>query len=186
MVKEDNVTSEQTFLVSIQVRDSVPSGTTIQPATIDQDYGFGAVGQTSETVFFSAFEQRIPVPFNLFADNLPEGTEAFQASVSPEDTRELRLPNGTIIVVERFPTPLDPVGLASEIFVIIEGNDRKFRKYFTYIQFSLAVTIGFADTISKYYSWVCLHCTIPPTYNNPKVNFHYLAQVTCSTPFPLI
>ena len=137
MIKEDHVTSEQTFLVSIQVRDSAPSGTTIQPATIDQDYGFGAVGQTSVT--FLASEQRILVPFNLFADNLTEGTEAFQANESSEDSLELRLPNGTLIGVERFPTFLRPEILASEIFIIIEDDDSKFQSitiYFTYTGFS--------------------------------------------------
>ena len=59
MVKENNVTSEQTFLVSIQVTDSAPSGTTIQPATFGQDYRLGQSGRTSETELFDAFQQRI-------------------------------------------------------------------------------------------------------------------------------
>ena len=49
LAKENNVTSEQTFLVSFQVTDSAPSGT--QSATIDQDYRFSGPGQTIATNF---------------------------------------------------------------------------------------------------------------------------------------
>ena len=120
LAKEDNVISEQTFLVSIQITDSVPSGTNIQTATLEQDYRFGRPGQTSTTEFFFPSRQRIPVPFTLFTDTLPEGDEAFQASVSPEDTRE-----GGGGVVEQFPTSLNPLTLASEVFVTIIDDDRK-------------------------------------------------------------
>ena len=43
LIKENNVTSEQTFLVAFQVTDSAPSGT--QSATIDQDYRFAGEGK---------------------------------------------------------------------------------------------------------------------------------------------
>ena len=122
MVKENNIISEQTFLISVQVTDSAPSGTAIQSATINQDYRFGAEDRTSETILFDPFEQRILVLFELLADILPEGTEAFQASVSPEDTREMRAPNGTIII-ERFPRPEI---LSPEVFITILDDDRKF------------------------------------------------------------
>ena len=118
MLKEDNVISEQTFLVSFQVTDSAPSGT--QSAAIDQDYRFAGAGQTSQTEFFFPSQQRIPFPFELRADTLPEGTEAFQASVSPEDTRDI---GGGL--VEQFPTSLNPLTLRSEIFITILDNDRK-------------------------------------------------------------
>ena len=118
LLKEDNVISEQTFLVSSQVTDSAPSGT--QSATIDQDYRFGPPGQTSQTEFFLPSQQRIPFPFELIADTLLEGTEAFQASVSSEDTRDI---GGGM--VEQFPTSLNPSTLRSEIFITILDNDRK-------------------------------------------------------------
>ena len=120
LVKERNVTSEQNFLVSFQVTDSAPSG--VQSATIDQDYRFGRSGQTSVTEFFFSFQQRISFEFILFPDTLPEGTEAFQVSVSPEDTRDL---GGG--VVEQFPTYLNPLTLASEVFINILDNDRKYQ-----------------------------------------------------------
>jgi hypothetical protein len=122
LAKEDNVTSEQTFLVSFQVTDSAPSGT--QSATIDQDYRFAAVGRTSQTEIFFPTQQRIIFPFTLLPDDLPEGTEAFQASVSPEDTREFIDENG-VMMVERFPTSLYPITLRSEIFITILDNDCK-------------------------------------------------------------
>ena len=123
MVKENNVTSEQTFLVSIQVTDSAPTGTSIQPATLGADYSLAMNGQTSVTETFFAFEQRVAFQFTLFPDSLPEGTEAFQASVSPEDTR--MRPDGT---VEMFPTFLRSETLASEIFVNIQDDDCMFQK----------------------------------------------------------
>ena len=110
LVKENNITSEQTFLVSIQVTDSAPSGTSsITPATLEADYRLTqtAAGQTSVTISFLAFEQSVLFPFTLFPDTFPEGTEAFQASISPE-------------------TLLNSKTLASEIFIFIEDDDRKF------------------------------------------------------------
>ena len=118
LLKEDNAISEQTFLVSFQVTDSAPSGT--QSATIDQDYRFSGEGQTSETEFFFPNQQRIPFLFELRTDTFPEGTEAFQASVSPEDTRDL---GGGL--VEIFPTSLSPESLAPDIFITILDDDRK-------------------------------------------------------------
>ena len=119
LVKEDNVTSEQTFLVSLQVTDSAPSGT--QTAALGQDYRFGSQpGQTSATEFFRPFQRRIPFQFELSTDTLPEGNEAFQASVSPEDTQD----TGGMVV--QFPTSRNPLTLRSEIFITIVDNDCKF------------------------------------------------------------
>ena len=120
MVKENNVISEQTFYISIQVKDSAPSGVNIQSATIGQDYRFGNIGTLSQTVIFLPFQRRISFRFELFADTLPEGTEAFQASLSLEGARHL---GGRM--VERFPNFLNPINLTSEIFITIVDNDRK-------------------------------------------------------------
>ena len=122
LAKENNVTSEQTFLVSFQVTDSAPSRT--QSATIDQDYRFAGDDQTSQTEFFFPNQQRIPFLFELRTDTFPEGTEAFQASVSPEDTREFVDADG-ITRVETFPTSLNPEVLAPDIFIMILDDDRK-------------------------------------------------------------
>ena len=140
LAKENNVTSEQTFLISVQVTDSAPSGTAIQSATFRVDYEFSADGRTSETLFFLPSQQRILVTFELLADTLPEGTEAFQASAFPEDTLEMRAPNGTLISMEKFPTPLCPEILAPEAFIIILDNDRKF---YTHFAFSCTMYLSF-------------------------------------------
>ena len=122
LIKEDDVTSEQTFLVSLQVTDSAPPGPGTQTAALGQDYRFGGDGQTrSTTEFFRPFVQRIPFPFELFADTLPEGTEAFQASISPENTQDLG--GGRMV---QFPTSLNPLTLKSEIFITISDDDSKF------------------------------------------------------------
>ena len=127
LVKEDNVATEQTFLLSVQVMDIAPSGTNIQSATIDQDYCIctplpGGMVITNVTGTFSPRDQRIPFGFTLIPDTLLEGTEAFQASVSLEDSQ--LLPDGT---EERFPTTaLNPERLASEIFIVIEDDIREF------------------------------------------------------------
>jgi hypothetical protein len=111
LIKEGNVTSEQTFLVSIDVTDTAPSG--IQSATFGQDY---SVPTRIHSIFFNSFEQRVPFAFTLLADAIAEGTEAFQARVSPEGTRDIG--DGT---VEQFPTSLNPISLAREIFITIDG-----------------------------------------------------------------
>ena len=118
LIKEDNVISEQTFLVSFQVIDSAPSGT--QSAAIDQDYRFAGEGQTSQTEFFPPSQQRIPFPFELRADTFPEVTVAFQVRIFPKDTRDL---GGGM--VEQFPISLNPLTLRSEIYIAILDNDRK-------------------------------------------------------------
>ena len=122
LLKENNVISEQTFLVSFQVTDSAPSGTL--SAAIDEDYHFSVPGQTNKIESFPPRVQRILIPFELLADTLPEGTEAFQAIVSPEDTREFRDENGTLRT-EQFPTSLNSLTLRSDIFITILDNDGK-------------------------------------------------------------
>ena len=56
--------------------------------------------------------------FTLLADAIAEGTEAFQASVTPEDTREIV--DG---VVDQFPTFLNPELLESQVFITIIDDD---------------------------------------------------------------
>ena len=150
LAKENNVTSEQTFLLSIQATDSAPSGTNFQPATLDADYRIATPGQTSVTLTFLATNnmvavQRINFQFMLFPDTLPEGTEAFRASVSPQDTRV-----GSDGSIETFPTFLNPESLASETFVVIEDNDRKLEIFAIIFPFTSSFVIIFS-----YYNWLC-------------------------------
>ena len=122
LAKENNVTSEQTFLVVVQISHSVPQGQSIQPATLDVDYRVSAA-QLGVTVVlqFGPRVQRINFPFTLFPDTLPERTEAFLASLAPADFTHL--PDGRTFPV---PTFLNPISLFAESFVIIEDDDREF------------------------------------------------------------
>ena len=129
LAKEDNVQSEQTFRIAVQVADSVPSGENINPATFREDYLLGPL-------FFIEFlpsMQRVNIPFILFSDVSPEGTEAFRASSSATATAA-------------------PIALHAETFVIIEDNDRKARVSMEYTLAIIvdilisAVIIGFEET----------------------------------------
>ena len=120
LAKENNVISEQTFLVAVQVSSSVPPGQSIQPAWLDADYRLSVSG-TVVVLPFGPMVQRINFPFSLFSDTLPEGTEAFLASSAPADMAQL--PDGTTVPVSTF---LNPSTLSAESFVIIEDDDREY------------------------------------------------------------
>ena len=119
LAKENNVISEQTFFVAVQVSSSVPPGEMIQPATLDVDYR--VTGLTVVVLEFGPREQRINFQFTLFPDTLPEGTEAFLASSAPADMAGL--PDGRIVPVSTY---LNPVALSAESFVIIQDDDCEF------------------------------------------------------------
>ena len=120
LAKENNVISEQTFLVVVQVSSSVPPGQNIQPASLDFDYRLSVAG-TFVVLQFGPMDQRINFPLTLFSDTFPEETEAFLASSAPSDTAQL--PDGTIIPVSTYLIPTDLFG---ETFVVIEDDDREF------------------------------------------------------------
>lgn len=113
------MTSEQTFLLSIRVTDSAPFG--FYTATIGQDYKLPGSRRTVTSIFFP-FQQRVSFTFELLADTIPEPTEAFQASVSTEDTRDI---GGGIL--EQFPTSLNPLTLQTELLIAIADDDCKFQ-----------------------------------------------------------
>ena len=108
LAKEDNVASEQTFSVSVQLAEGVvPSGKNIQPATLNDDYRLN-VDHTHVTLQFLPEYQRLNVQFTLFPDNISEGTEAFSITSAPETT---------------LPTYYNPIHLSTDTFVIIKGNN---------------------------------------------------------------
>ena len=118
LAKEDNVRSEQTFRIIVQAADSVPPNTqNINPATIGVDYSVGV--RTTPVVEFLPSMQKVNFKFTLRADNIPEGTEAFRASSSSEDTAEV---DGMEIDL---PDYLPPSTLSAETFVIIEDDECK-------------------------------------------------------------
>ena len=120
LIKEDNVVSEQTFFVAVQISNSVPSGSRFRQAQINVDYDIGVAIGTSRVLQFPATFQRILFSFTLLSDTIPEGTEAFLASSTPADSA---LINGVEFDV---PGYLPPVNLFPQSYVIIEDDDRKF------------------------------------------------------------
>lgn len=121
LVKENNVTSEQTFIVTIQVSSAVPPGRNIQPATIGSDYDLGDRFTTTFTFIFRATSLRLNFPFALYSDDVPEPTEAFTATASPSDVFP-QLPDGS---VEVYPSFLNPINLTLQTFIVIEDDDSK-------------------------------------------------------------
>ena len=85
MVKEDNRVSEQTFGVDITVNNPKM----LSPATLESfdtgnfDYGLSSPGETFTVLQFLPNQQSVTFLFLLNGDELPEGTEAFQASSTP-------------------------------------------------------------------------------------------------------
>ena len=140
LIKEDNVISEQTFLVSIQVETFYGFGT-----VIGQDIHLGQSGQESVTERFNASQQKIPFRFTLLPDTISEGPEDFLAYLYPVDAQSL--PDGT---EERFPTSF--LGSFIDVLVTILDDDRKFQAHvilLPYVNFFLtllAIVIGFTDT----------------------------------------
>ena len=94
LIKE-NRTSEQTFLVAVTVSNPASA---LRAATLDgggnssADYRLTSPGNLI-TLLFPPTRQSIALSFFLISDDLPEGTEAFQASSTPvEDTPNFQPP----------------------------------------------------------------------------------------------
>ena len=102
LVKKDNMLSEQNFLVTLQVMDSAPYnyGSSIQPALFGRDYTLSGISLTES---FPTVQRRILFHITLLTDDVIEGTEAFQASVSPGENLTSNiafLPSSTYIIIE--------------------------------------------------------------------------------------
>ena len=115
--------------------DSVPSGsmyTGIHPATANQDYSFSNPDATSVHYIFVASRQRIPIIFHLFSDTLPEGTEAFQITLSSLASQAI---TDESLRVEILPTPEI---LIRKVAVVIEDDDCEFQIHTPYIVHRIA------------------------------------------------
>ena len=89
LIKEDNRLSEQTFGVIVIFHDP---GAGVRPATLQEsftqetpfDYLIDTPGNDDIVLVFQPFQSEITANFILLSDELPEGTEAFRASVESE------------------------------------------------------------------------------------------------------
>ena len=103
LAKENNVSSEQTFIISFQQTDLVPQGSGFVIAQEGEDYR-GILPRP-----FLPSDQRLSLTFTLLADRVPERTEAFQISLSPLGSPAFN--NANV--------------LFTRTFVVIDDNDRK-------------------------------------------------------------
>ena len=125
LVKEDDVESEQTFFVLIQVSNSVPSGSGFNSALLNSDYTLGVSGTSDSTVSelqFSPSDQRLLFSFTLLSDDLPEGTEAFHAFLAPKSSGVV---NGTTLN-NSAPVFDLPMNLSQAAYIVIEDDECKF------------------------------------------------------------
>ena len=75
--------SEQTFLLQIEI-STIITGSGLQRATQDEDF---AISLPSTTLVYSTLtpmESNLPFGYQIFQDNIPENTEVFQVSVTPD------------------------------------------------------------------------------------------------------
>ena len=118
LAKEDNVLSEQTFRVVVQVIESVPPGANINPAMTSVDFSISGGQQISHVEFLPTM-QRVNFVIILFHDNIPEKTEAFRVTSFADDNTEV---GGEVIDLPHY---IPPKILPADTYVIIEDDDRK-------------------------------------------------------------
>ena len=135
LAKENDVVSEQTFVVIFQVQSTVPEGSTsIRAATLGDDYSV-----PGEVYDFPSRQQRLVFPFELFRDDIAEGTESFQVAFFPgnSDTR------GTSFFVPSFSNT--PMTLNANTFAII--NDDGNHIFHIILTFLLLLITFFIDIV---------------------------------------
>ena len=114
LVKENNVTTEQTYSVAITV--TAPGNFSTRTATLqsengrNHDYSLGEPGMSFTTVCIQPNEQNVSFTFFLNHDEIYEGLESFQVIATPN--------NG-------FPTYGNPSILFTNTLIKILDNDSK-------------------------------------------------------------
>ena len=117
LIKENDVVSEQTFLIVIEVSEATPPNQNdINRATRGADF----TSALAPVVQFSSLIQRINFDFTLLPDDFPEGTESFLATSAPVDSSEV---GGVTFDAPSF---LPPVTLSDRTYILIEDDDCKF------------------------------------------------------------
>ena len=80
--KQDNRTTERSFLINIRAVDASPPGTSV--ATLDDDYAVASTpGQRNILVQFNSFQDSLPILVGVFSDSVAEVPEAFQLQSAP-------------------------------------------------------------------------------------------------------
>ena len=120
LIKENNVMTEQLFIIVIQVSDAVPEGT--NPATFNEDFSFSSAGTLS--ILFPPNLQRLNIGFDLFSDEIPDGNEAFLFSSSRQDTLQL---DGTVITL---PDYLPPMFASTFINILDDDRELNYKSLF--------------------------------------------------------
>ena len=85
IVKEASQQSEQQLYLNVTVSSPTTDG--LRPATLETAAGFGDYsldgrGSSFRTFVFPPNQQETTFPFYLFGDEMPEGVEVFQATIS--------------------------------------------------------------------------------------------------------
>ena len=114
LIKENGVTTEQNFIIIIQVYDAAQEGT--NPATFAGDYVLTRVF----SIAFLATQSRLNIGLSLLPDSIPEGTESFLASSSRARTTNFYGRQVTL------PEYLSPTYTSGSTFINILDDDRKF------------------------------------------------------------
>ena len=121
LLKENDVMSEQTFLILIDVSEATPpSQNNINRATRGADF----TSTLALVMQFLPRDQRIDFQFILFPDDFPESTESFLVTSAPED--RARDYTGMLFDVPLF---LPSITLSDRTYIIIlDDNDCKFHR----------------------------------------------------------
>lgn len=105
-MKETDLLSELTYIVVVTVSDA--NITSVNPASLGGD--FSLLEGSSQRIMFPPDTQSLKLTLYLNPDNVPEGTEAFQAQIRSERFPTFLLPTSAGIA---FPTTT----------IIIRDND---------------------------------------------------------------
>ena len=90
IINKSRVT-EQTFKLQIEI-STIITGSGLQRATQDEDF---AISLSNTTLVYSTLapsENNLPFGYQIFQDDIPENTEVFQVSVTP-DPRDANNPS---------------------------------------------------------------------------------------------
>jgi hypothetical protein len=83
LIREGGRLSEQTFIFGIDLGDPISGIRSATVETFNQAGDYSVGGSSFLVVSFSATASSVSLPLELIPDILPEGLEAFRATISP-------------------------------------------------------------------------------------------------------